>query len=206
MNQESGQTTQVAVGKFKIRMVPPEPQTESPDRISFWWGLTSSSLALARFIESELPLTGREVLELGSGVGLPGLVASMLGARVTFTDYVPEALETVKSNAEINGALKDTMRFACLDWEFPVDIGRFDFIIGSEIVYEYFFHGHLTEIICKALKSHGTLIIADRKRMVVDRFMGRLQRKGFMCNKKTCFINEDEFPAQAITIYVLRKA
>lgn len=187
-------------------MVPPEPQTESPDRISFWWGLTSSSLALARFIESELPLTGREVLELGSGVGLPGLVASMLGARVTFTDYVPEALETVKSNAEINGALKDTMRFACLDWEFPVDIGRFDFIIGSEIVYEYFFHGHLTEIICKALKSHGTLIIADRKRMVVDRFMGRLQRKGFMCNKKTCFINEDEFPAQAITIYVLRKA
>ena len=206
MNQESGQSTEIAVGKFKITMIPPEPRTESPDRISFWWGLTSSSLALARFVESELSVTGKEVLELGSGVGLPGLVASMRGARVTFTDYVPEALETVKSNAEINGVLNDTMRFVCLDWEFPVDIGRFDYIIGSEIVYEYFFHGHLTEIIRNALKGDGTLIIADRKRLVVDRFIGGLRRKGFLCNKKTSFINEDEFPAQTITIYVLRQA
>lgn len=202
MNQEPSHTPEIVVGEFRIKMTSPEPHKESPDRISFWWGLTCSSLALARFIESELTVSGKDVLELGSGVGLPGLVASMRGARVTFSDYVPEALETVKSNAIANGALNETMRFACLDWEFPDDIGQFDVIVGSEIVYEYFFHGHLTEIICKALKSDGTLIIADRKRMVVDRFMGRLRRKGFLCNNNTYYINEDGFPAQTITIYV----
>ena len=205
VNQESSQTGVLRVGDLQIRLILPGARPESPDRISFWWGVTSSSLALARFIESSNRFSNRGVLELGSGVGLGRLVAALKGARVTFTDYMDEALDTARQNTIINKAYDENVRFVNLDWEFPVPVGVFDIIIGSEIVYDYLTHSSLEKLIINALKPHGVIVIADRDRMVVNRFMGRLIQKGFSCHKTGVMISDPGFPLQEITIYVLER-
>lgn len=206
LNQESPKTTAIKVGKLDLNLISPAPEAESGERISFWWGLTSASLALARLIESELDVIDRDLLELGSGVGLPGLVASIRGANVTFSDYVTKALDAARANVVANGALSEKMRFMRLDWEFPSQVGPYDIIIGSEIVYDYFFHGSLTDLIVSALNPQGIVVLADRDRMVVNRFIGRLRKRNFSCEKKNCLISEEGFPVQSITIYILKRS
>ncbi|MGD9819329.1 MAG: methyltransferase, partial [Desulfomonilaceae bacterium] len=139
MKQESSFIYETSIGSLNVKMVLPGSQPESNDRISFWWGLTTSAVALARYIESELNVSGKDVLELGAGVGLPGLVACLKGAKVTFSDYVEKALDTARSNAVANGAKNDNITFLTMDWESPGQLGTFDIIIGAEIVYDYFF-------------------------------------------------------------------
>lgn len=205
MKQESSFIYETSIGSLNVKMVLPGSQPESNDRISFWWGLTTSAVALARYIESELNVSGKDVLELGAGVGLPGLVACLKGAKVTFSDYVEKALDTARSNAVANGAKNDNITFLTMDWESPGQLGTFDIIIGAEIVYDYFFHSSLIDLINRALKQNGSLIIVDRERMVVNRFMGRLTRNGFRPEKKTVSISEEGLPNQAVTIYKLRR-
>lgn len=43
---------------------------------------------VAKYLAERGSLTGKTVLELGSGTGLVGLVAAMLGARVYITDQL----------------------------------------------------------------------------------------------------------------------
>lgn len=205
MNQESSKVSDLSIGNLRIALSSPGPRPETTDRISLWWGVTTSALALARFIESDFNVNGMNLLELGSGVGLTGMVAAIKGAKVTFTDYVPEALQTAKLNANANGVPEKNVEFKILDWETSDPPGQFDVIIGSEIVYEYFFHGCLTELMLSALQDHGVILIADRPRMVVDRFIGRLIRKGCICRKHSCRVDDYGFPEQDVTIFVIRK-
>ncbi len=205
VNQGPSECIELAVGPRKIRLICPGPQPESDERISFWWGVTSSALALSRYIESDIALDGKKVLELGSGVGLAGLAAALNGAIVTFSDYVPQALETAKLNAIANHIPHERTDFQIIDWENPGSIGYFDVIIGSEIVYEYFFHSALSDLILNCLKHDGVLILADRERLVVERFVGRMRKKGFSCIKNSCPVNEDGFPHQLVTMYLLKR-
>ena len=117
MKQESSFIYETSIGSLNVKMVVPGPKPESNDRISFWWGLTTSAVALARYIESELNVSGKAVLELGAGVGLPGLVACLKGAKVTLCDYVEEALDNARSNAIANGAENHNISFLTMDWE-----------------------------------------------------------------------------------------
>eukprot|EP01051_Picozoa_sp_SAG22_P004714 SAG22_NODE_260_length_13403_cov_57.915589_9_plen_190_part_00 len=52
--------------------------------------------------EGERPLSGQRVLELGCGVGLAGIAAAALGARVVLTDRDEEALRQAAANIAQN--------------------------------------------------------------------------------------------------------
>jgi len=181
----------------------PIGQEEEPGaRISFWFQITSASLALARYLYRSGGLKGQRVLELGAGLGLAGVTAGKLGARVTFSDYVEEALGFTRRNANQNQLEK--ARFRRLDWEQTTELERYDLIIGSEILYDYFFHDNLKQLICATLVSNGSVLFADRRRLVVDRFLGRLVDEGFSCEESIEQIEEEGFDRRTISVFRLQ--
>src|SRR5215218_11367546 len=59
--------------------------------VPYWAELWPSAVALARVV-ARRPLTGRRVLELGCGLGLPAIAAALGGGRVLATDWSPDAV------------------------------------------------------------------------------------------------------------------
>ncbi|XP_051479063.1 protein N-lysine methyltransferase METTL21A isoform X2 [Apus apus] len=98
------------------------------------------AVVLCTFLESGgIDLRDRSVIELGAGTGLLGIVATLLGARVTITDRAV-ALEFLESNVQANlpSALRPRAVVKELTWGKDLDNfppGAFDFILGADIVY-----------------------------------------------------------------------
>jgi predicted nicotinamide N-methyase len=191
------------IGCMSLRLVAPEHETDSPDRLTFWWGITSAALALSEHLAERSSLHGKRVLELGCGTGPAGLTAAALGAEVTFTDIMPKALVYARRNAQRNGIHPASVHFRVLDWEAPEPLGAFDVIIGAEILYDYFYHGSLVALLESTTTSSTTIILADRKRPVAQRFIGRLLGRGFTCRETLRTVNSEGFPTQDISVFTL---
>jgi predicted nicotinamide N-methyase len=195
----------IPVGTLSVRMCAPIEAEEIPDRLTFWWGITSAAVALARHLESSGGLSGESVLELGCGMGLAGVTAGLLGGRVTFTDYVEDALGFARRNSMLNGLNETVTRYRVMDWENPLNHGTFSLVLGSEVVYDYFFHGCLQTLLERLLSPNGRVVLADRKRLCVSRFVGRMVGRGFLCEQTTSRVELEGFPDQEITIFTLRR-
>lgn len=90
---------------------------------------------LASYIARRGSLEGKYVLELGSGTGLVGLLAGVLGAHVCITDQAP-LLAIMARNVQMNG-LSACVDVAELNWGEPIpeDIPRPDIILAADCVY-----------------------------------------------------------------------
>src|SRR5215472_2380055 len=71
--------------------------------LPYWADLWPAARMLAKAILREPWMPGLEALEIGCGLGLPGIVALSRGLRVTFSDYDPCALRFAADNARLNG-------------------------------------------------------------------------------------------------------
>src|SRR6516162_5563227 len=69
----------------------------------YWADLWPAARMLAKVILHEPWAPGREALEVGCGLGLPGIVALAVGLKITFSDYDPCALRYAAANARLNG-------------------------------------------------------------------------------------------------------
>lgn len=193
----------IPIGDFRVIVRAPTHRSESSERISFWWGITSAAVALSRHLASMGDLSGQRAIELGCGLGLAGLTAGMLGARLSLTDYVPEAVEFAGENARLNGLDEELVSCMLLDWENPGNLPSFSLILGSEILYDYFFHGALIDLLRRILAPGGTILLADRPRLAVSRFMGRMRDRGFRCREMRAHVDLQPFPPQEISIFRL---
>lgn len=190
----------IPMGGLRLAMsIPVDRREEAGQRISFWYRITPASIALGRYLQRLGTLQGCRALELGCGLALAGVTAGKLGAEITFSDYQPQALEHARANARANGVEKAAFRR--IDWEYPVKMNRYDLILGAEILYDYFFHDGLREIIYSALAPGGRVILADRPRLVVDRFLGRLVHDGFHCDTHPDRVEMEEGAPREIHVY-----
>src|SRR5262245_4113936 len=71
---------------------------ESP----YWAHLWTGALTLARYVEERVNCRDLDVLDLGCGLGLTGIVAALKGGKVTFADKEPAALAFATVNAQLN--------------------------------------------------------------------------------------------------------
>jgi len=100
--------------------------------------LWPASFALARYILASRDIfVGKRVLELGAGVGLPGLVAAAIGAHVTLTDHPgdPRVLENCRQSCLLNNLRCDILP---LEWGSVTSAmlcQRPDFLIGADVLY-----------------------------------------------------------------------
>ncbi len=149
-----------------------ETTTKRPYGIVLW----PSAIALAHEVASR-EVAGKRILELGAGTGLPGIVAASLGARVVQTDRQQLVLHVCKQNAERNGVTTIEHRLA--DWTVWDDAGRYDLIIGSDILYAESLHPHLRCIFETNLAPNGTVLLADPFRDPSIRFFEAMQVEGW---------------------------
>jgi predicted nicotinamide N-methyase len=139
--------------------------------------LWESAVALAqRLAEAPEIVANKRVLELGAGVGLPGLVARTLGAQVWQTDQLEEALSTAELNERENG-ITGVHRFLG-DWTRWANTGQYDVILGADILYETAVHPAVASILNSNLVPGGRMLLADPGRPQALEFLGKLEDEG----------------------------
>ena len=108
-------------------------------------------------------LAGREVIELGCGLGAPGLAAARAGGRVVLTDDEPDALALALANASANGLGVAIER---LRWgEVPAALrGRFEVVLGADVTYDPRERAALLATIEAVLAPGGVAWLADPER------------------------------------------
>jgi predicted nicotinamide N-methyase len=97
--------------------------------LPYWAELWPAATALAEALPE---VGGLCVVELGCGLGVTSLVAAAKGARVTATDWAPEAIELLRVNAERNGL---DLHAEVRDWRERWD-ERFDLALAADVLYE----------------------------------------------------------------------
>jgi ETFB lysine methyltransferase len=129
--------------------------------LPYWADLWPASRMLAKAILRETWPAGQHALELGCGLGLPGLAALSVGLRVTFSDYDACALQFAADNARLNGLENfETLQF---DWRQPPDL-RVPILLASDLVYELRNVEPLVECIKAMLEPGGVCLMTDQDR------------------------------------------
>lgn len=176
----------------------------SADEIPFWAELWPSSIGLAHYIfDHEKDLKGKDLLELGSGVGLSGIAAKMAGGQVVQSDFSIEALKFTEVNCLQNHVSADKLLLA--DWRnFPREITGFEWIIGADILYEKTLHQSLVDIFTQMLKPEGTGLLADPGRTYAKDFMAQMASSGWRVRQSVYPVEYEEH-AYSVDIYQLQR-
>ena len=110
-------------------------------------------------------LRGKRVLELGCGVGMAGLAAGAVGAKVLLTDRDAAVLERAEANLHLNQSLikreGGTAAVSPLKWgatssmqRLLAEHGPFDYILGSDLLYSRASYGDLLKTISYFSEPH----------------------------------------------------
>ena len=118
-----------------------------------------SSQILATLMNS-YNIKNKRILEVGCGIALSSLVLNYRGADITTTDFNPAVQNLLIENTRINNGAK--IPFECANWANDDDtLGKFDLIIGSDILYEHFHLEDLSRFLNEHTNKSCEIIIVD---------------------------------------------
>ncbi|GFZ83269.1 methyltransferase type 12 [Pseudohongiella nitratireducens] len=136
-----------------------------------------SSLVLAHYIQDR-GVGSKRVLEVGCGMALTSLLLNKQGADISATDYHPEVQAYMVRNTLLNN--NPDIAFERVDWADTTDqLGKFDMIIGSDLLYEDEHTALLSDFILRHANDHCEVIIVDPGRGRKNKLGKRLAEAGF---------------------------
>ncbi len=137
-----------------------EEAFEREEFLPYWAELWPSGLALACSLCTRA-LAGVRVLELGCGLALPSLAASLRGAHVLASDWAPDAVALAAANAERNGVAIET---ELVDWARPnglVARAPWDLVVAADVLYERRNVELLLELLPRLVAPEGEALLAE---------------------------------------------
>jgi predicted nicotinamide N-methyase len=134
----------------------------SDEYLPYWADLWPASRMLAKVVLAERWQPGLRVLELGCGLGLPGIAALARGLHVTFSDYDAMAVRFAGRNARLNGFTQFAERR--FDWRSPPDDLQCDVLLASDLTYEVRNIEPLVALLRRALVPGGLCLWTDQDR------------------------------------------
>ena len=121
-----------------------------------------SALVLAAHLQ-QLPLGQRQVLEVGCGLALASLVVHRRHGFVTASDRHPLTEAFLRENLRLNDLAP--LRYCRGDWAtHNPALGRFDLIVGSDLLYDRGHPGQLAAFIERHAHPAAEVVIADPDR------------------------------------------
>ena len=173
---------------------------EDPPEPPYWAHLWSG----ARVLADVIPPHAGSVLEIGCGLGLPGLVAARRGARVTFLDRVPEALAFVRASAAANDVVG--AHFVVADATCPVVRARFDLVLVAELLYDRALFGPLAAALARAIAPGGRALLTDAGRTDTAAFYPALDAAGLRWRATERVVREERLPVTVRLVEILPAA
>jgi predicted nicotinamide N-methyase len=157
-----------------------DPSVQAAFRVDeylpYWTDLWPAARMLTKVILREAWEPGMSVLEIGCGLGLPGIAALSRGLHVTFADCDATALRFAAKNVKLNHFQNfDLLR---LDWRFPPEGLTFPIILASDLAYELRNLAPLTVLIRKCLAPDGVCLLTDPDRPLAPRLREELAYEG----------------------------
>jgi predicted nicotinamide N-methyase len=131
---------------------------EDVSSFPFWVRLWEAALLLSDLMLAQPVPSGGRLLELGAGLGAPGLAAALAGHQVTLSDYEPQILDFQRVSAAVNNLTG--IEFRIIDWLRPPKLERYETIIGAEILFRADFFRPLLQIFRNYLAPGGTIYLA----------------------------------------------
>lgn len=182
------QTIEFGELDIHVRTLRDRQQFRDPDRVAEDLGISSaawplfgivwaSSEVLAQLM-TDFDIGDRRILEVGCGIGLASLVLNQRSADITATDHHPEAGDFLRRNAQLNDGRE--IPFTRTGWgDSDSGLGRFDLIIGSDLLYEHAHVALLADFIDRHARPHCEVIIVDPGRGHHARFSKRMVSLGY---------------------------
>jgi predicted nicotinamide N-methyase len=146
-----------------------EEAFDADEFLPYWAELWPSGLALARVVGG-LDLTGKRVLELGAGLGLPSLAAASRGGDVLATDWAEDAIALLRDNAARNGI---ALRAERVRWDEPELLlagSPWDLVLCADVLYEQRNADALLDLLPRL---GGEILLADPGRPFAPAFLAR---------------------------------
>ncbi len=136
-----------------------------------------SSEVLAHLL-FDYEIAGKRILEVGCGIGLTSLMLNHRLANITATDYHPEAEQFLLENTLLNKGR--SIPFVRTGWgDRESNLGEFDLIVGSDLLYEGDHVNLLSDFINQHAKIHCKVIIVDPGRSYHARFSKKMITLGY---------------------------
>ncbi len=158
----------------------------------FWTKLWEAAMVLSLLITG-LPDPkgkGKKFLELGAGLGAPGLAAAAHGFDTTLTDYEEHILDFQRVSAAANQL--NNINFQIVDWLNPPEMSKFDIIVGAEILFREEFFAPLLSLLRISLKPEGVIYLAhDIRRKSVPLFLKMAESEYTIASSKRTLTSDD---------------
>jgi predicted nicotinamide N-methyase len=158
------------------------------ERIPYWADLWPSAIALSQYIVNTNSIgKNSQVLEIGCGLSLPGIVAGKFSNRIILTDYIKEPLDFAKHNWKLNN--DHTAQFDILDWRKPGNTFKADIVLASDVAYEKRSFKYLIGAFRKLVSPRGFILMSEPNRQYAHEFFISLKDKGFDFTSSSCKVN-----------------
>ncbi len=178
---------------YRIRSLLDKQQYSDPDGDAERAGISSASWPLfglvwpsARILAGTMQtftLKGKRILEIGCGLGLASLVMRRRGADITASDCHPLAASFLMENLRLNHLAP--IRFQTGNWmDSDPDLGKFDLIVGSDVLYERSQPDILSGFIDRHSSPGVEIIIVDPDRGNRARFNRDMAELGYSHNEQ----------------------
>jgi predicted nicotinamide N-methyase len=211
------ETTTLRIGEddYRIRTLSDRQQFYDPHGQAERAGISSATWPLFGMIwpvgialadeMTRISIAGLRILEVGCGMALSSLVLSRRGADITASDHHPLAEEFLRHNAALNNLAP--VRFCDAAWELPNEsLGKFDLIIGSDVLYEPDHAALLAGFIERHTQALSVVFVADPGRGYRGQFSKRLAAQGYVRTELPCRAGGAEIQARGRILKFERSA
>ncbi len=173
---------------YRIRSLLDRQQFSDPDGSAERAGISSATWPLFGLVwpssrilagaMQDYAMEGKRILEIGCGLALASLVMGRRGADITASDCHPLAAAFLAENLCLNEMAP--IPFQTGNWSASdPDLGRFDVIIGSDVLYERDQPNLLSRFIERHSRPDVEVIIVDPDRGNRAKFTRDMQDLGY---------------------------